>query len=248
MIVQQSTIDQIRSKIRRRVLHLPVLYGQKLGEQSQRPLKKCPLREGDVRTLEAAIPRKALRERAELQPTAAKAVLAWIDLCQAPVISVEITVTSVVREGDVWIVRFEKGDWRPQSDRPVYLARSNDFTMIASKQTVKGDPELLSPVADDIRRARRKALEGRVSPEVAALRKQVEDADTCQRAMTNMKARNLVRRAQRNYEAAVRELLSDGSATLPAVAAPVGSLGEEDRPPSANTLATPNADSLESAA
>jgi hypothetical protein len=236
MIVDQAVIDQIRGKMRRRVLELPVEYG-KLGEL------KLPVREGGVYTLKPPIPYMRYRGEVERhQPTRARAVLRLIDLCDMPRRTVTITVTHPPeRQGDKWLIRFEKGDWRGQSDQPVYLARTNDFTTIASMQTVPGDPEFLTPFAEDLRRAREKAVERRVSPERQAVKRRADDANTLQRSMTNMKARTLVKRAQRNYEAAERLLLADQVLHSPVVAATVGSQGEEDRPPSANTLATPEA-------
>jgi hypothetical protein len=236
MIVSQAEFDQITSKIRRRILHLPVRHGAKWGE-----LKRCPVREGGVYVLRPPVPYERYAVEADEQPTRARAALLLIDLCNRPVRTVNITVTeSPERQGDTWIVRFEKGDWREQSGRDVFLARQNDFTMISSRQTVKGDPPLMSQFAEDLEHARAKALERRASPERQAVKQCADDADTLQRAMTNMKARTLVKRAQRNYEAAER-LLSEGELHSPLVAAPDGSRGEEDRPPSANTLATPEA-------
>jgi hypothetical protein len=258
MIVTQAEFDQINSKIRRRVLELPVRYSKgearpihpKTGRRlavarpavlTEAVQRRCPVREGGVYTLRAPIPYERYRAEAQEQPRRNRAVLLLYDLCHLPTRSVTITVTEPPeQQGDNWIVRFEKGDWREQSGRDVFLARQNDFTMISSRQTVKGDPPLMSQFAEDLEHARAKSLERRVSPERQALQRCADDADTLQRAMTNMKARTLVKRAQRNYEAALR-LLSEPGLHSPMVAAPDGSQGEEDRPPSANTLATPKA-------
>jgi hypothetical protein len=259
MIVEPAVVDQIlNSKIRRRVLEIPVTYSKgptrpvhpKTGRQLAvarstaltRPVqRRCPVREGGVYVLRPPVPYGRYKTEAQEQPTTARAVLLLYDLCNLPTRTVTITVTQPPeRQGDTWIVRFEKGDWREQSDRPVFLARQNDFTMIASLQTVKGDPPLMASLAEDLERARAKALGRRVSPERRAVKQRADDADTLQRAMTNMKARTLVKRAQRNYEAAER-LLSEQELHSPVVAAPDGSRGEEDRPPSANTLSTPEA-------
>jgi hypothetical protein len=220
VITSQAEIDRINSKIRLRILQLPVRHGKKWGE-----LKRCQLRKGGVYTLQARVPYDTYKTQAREQPTRARAVLWLMDRCDISRRTVTITVTDVGR----------------QSDRPVYLARNNDFTMIASQQTVPGDPEYMSPFAKDLERARAKALEARVSPELAAVRERASDVSELQRSMKNMKARSLAKRIERNYRAIERLLLSEGVVDSSVVAAANGSPGEVDRLPSANTLATPEA-------
>jgi hypothetical protein len=88
--------------------------------------------------------------------------------------------------------------------------------MVASRQTVKGDPEYLSPLEDDIRRARERALDARVSPHRAEVRRLRDEADTLAGSMTAMKARNRVRLAAKELEKALAELSLDTGATLQA--------------------------------
>ena len=169
MLVDLSVLEQINGRIRRRVLELPVQHGQRFGE-----LKKCPMREGGVYTLQAAIPYARHRAVAERQPTRALGVLALIERCMNPAKTVTITVTEpVTRHEDRWIVRFEKGDWAGQLDEDVYLSRDNDFTTIASRQAVRGDPPLMTPFAAHLEHAREKAREKREQPyrsDMAAMR------------------------------------------------------------------------------
>lgn len=232
MIVDQTVIEQINGRIRRRELRLPVRHDRmpivarhpKTGRALRSPVtrtadsstKRCPLRADGVYTLHPRVPVDVYRAAAERQPTHARKVLYWISQCETKSRQVTITVTSVDREGDEWVVRFEKGDWRANSDRPVYLAQQNDFTMVASRQTVKGDPEYLSPLAEDIRRARERALEVRVSPHRAQVQRLRDEADTLAGAMTSMKARNRVRLAAKELEKALAELSSPDGATLQA--------------------------------
>jgi hypothetical protein len=213
MLVDPSVIDQINSKIRRRVLELPVKQGSRFGE-----LKKCPMREGGVYKLQAAIPYGKHRAIAEAQPTVARSVLLLIERCMTPAKTVMITVTEpVVRNGDRWVVRFEKGDWSDQGDEDVYLCRDNDFTTIASRQTVKGDPPLMTPFAKDLEHARKKAREKREQPyrsDMALLR-------AAQRRMAVRKhdmqitARKRLALIERETEKLASELSVESDAILP---------------------------------
>lgn len=67
------------------------------------------MRQGKAVTLIARVPQAEHRRRAELEPTRARAVLAWIELCMVPARSVTVTPISVERIGSQWQVRFEKG-------------------------------------------------------------------------------------------------------------------------------------------
>jgi hypothetical protein len=226
LIVSQAVIDQIRGRMRRRVLELPVKRGSK-GEL------KVPVRAGGVYTLKPPIPADRYKIEAEQQPTRARAILHMIDLCETPVRTVTVTVTHPPeRQKDKWLVRFEKGDWRAQSDRPIFLAKYGDYTMTASKQAIPGDPELMSPFAKDLAKARARALECRVSPQREAVQRAWSNMEILQESMTSMKIRVLLKRAQRNLEAADR-LLSTESVHCDSSTAADGSQGEEGRPPNA---------------
>jgi hypothetical protein len=236
VIVPQAQIDLILSRrIRQRTLHLPIRSG-KFGER-----KRCPARPGGVYRLKARVPWERYKAQAQAQPSAARAVLWLIDECERPTRSVTITVTAVEAAGGTWAVHFVKGEHRDVVDRPIYLAKYGDYTMSASQQAVRGDPELMMPFHEDLANARKKALERRISPQQAQLRRAASEAETLQQSITNMKARILIKRAQRNYEAAERLLLADRDVDSPVSAAVDGSPGEADRPPCSAAVATPEA-------
>ena len=229
MIVSQADLDLIlNGRIRQRVIQLPVRHG-KFGER-----KRCPVRKGGAYRLRALPPWARHKARAERQPTRARAVLHLIDLCQQPARTAAITVLDVERQDDTWVVRFNLGDQSTSFDRPVFLAKYGDYTMTPSKQAVPGDPEVMMPLAEDLARARAKARESRLSPQVQAVRQGVREADTLQRSLTNMKARAAIKRAQRNYEDAARQLLSEEGVHSPVSTLADGPQGEESRPPNAS--------------
>lgn len=237
MIVPQAQIDLVCSpRMRRRVIHLPVVYG-KHGER-----KRCPMRKGGVYHLKGRVPYERHRADAQDQPTRARAVLHLIDRCESPAKTVTVTVLDTEMQDEKWLIRFIKGDHVTVFDRPVYLARYGDYTTEAGRQAVPGDPELMTPFAEDLAKARAKALESRVSPQQQALKQAADRAQTLQRSLKNMKARDLVRRAQRNYEAAARILLSDEVLDSPSSAVADGSQGEADRPPHGDLLPCPDTD------
>lgn len=158
MIVSQAEIDEIRSaRIRRRTLLLDVRFGE-FGER-----KRCPMRVGHVYRLTPRVRPAEHRTLAEVQPTRARAVIAFIGLCESKGRDVTITVRDIQTDGRSWIVSFEKGS-HDVRDQDIFLCRDNDFTMSASRQTVRGDPPYTPPFAEDLRRAREKAAEGRAEP------------------------------------------------------------------------------------
>lgn len=160
MIVSQQDIELINNpKIRRREIMLPVRHGKRWGEK-----KKCPVKEGSICRLEARPPHGRYRAQAELEPTRARSVLMLIDLYMAPVKTTTITVLTVAQVGDEWRVRFEKGEHPELFDTNLYLCRDNDFTAVASRQTVRGDAPYLAPLAKDLERARAKAADKRTEP------------------------------------------------------------------------------------
>lgn len=226
MIVTHVEITEINRRVRpRRVLELPVQLGP-LGET-----KRCRLRKGGVYKLTASVAYAKYRREAEAEPDRRAAILQLIDRCNAPIPKTTITVREIERHGDQWFVRFLLGDHRGAlEDRDVYLSKYGDYTMSASRQAVPGDPPVMTPFAEDLERARRQAAERRISPQQASLRQAAKQAETLQESLENMKARVLVKRAQRNYEAAARILSGESLSSEMSVAA-AGSPGEEDRPP-----------------
>jgi hypothetical protein len=237
VIVPQAQIDLVCSpRIRRRVIHLPVIYGQH-GER-----KRCPMREGGVYHLKGRIPYELYLATAQDQPTRARGVLRLIDRCESPAKTVTITVLATEMQDEKWLIRFIKGNHATVFDRPVYLARYGDYTTEAGRQAVPGDPELMTPFPEDLAKARAKALERQLSPQQLALQQAANRAQTLQQSLKNMKARDLVRRAQRNYEAAARILLSDEVLDSSSIAVADGSRGEADRPPHGDLLPCPDTD------
>jgi hypothetical protein len=234
--ITQTELNLIQNpRLHRRMMRLPLERGG-LGE-----LKKCPLQQGRIYKLQAggkvtvtvmSVRREKLAAlslpdaRREGYAGVPGALDAWRDRYGVPDASTE-----------VWVVGFETGDRLGEFDRSVLLARHGDYTLDAS-QAVRGEPEVLMPLAKDLAAARAKAIERRVSPQQKHVREGVRHAETCQAAMKNMKARELIRRAQRNYEAAERVLLSAECVESDAQVAPAGSPGEADRPPAAAAVAS----------
>lgn len=140
MIVSQAEIDEIRSaRIRRRVLVISVRYGA-FGER-----KRCPLRNQQVVTLKPRIPYEQHKRRAETEPTRARAVLAFLSLCEARGHDVTITVRDVQLVDQSYIIRFEKGDLSATIDRPRLLAArpggsEGDYTTVPAR-AIKGEGE-----------------------------------------------------------------------------------------------------------
>lgn len=246
--VTQAEIDQIRGKMRRRVLHLPVehelIKGTARHPRTGRTLpacdvvggkaiKRCPLRERSVTTLAPGVTHAQYRAQAQAQSTRAMGVLWFLDRCET-LRTVTITVTKVERQGDVWLVHFAKGDRADELDHDVFLAKYGDYTMSASKQAVPGDPPVMMPLAEDLAKARAKARERRVSPQRELVSKMQADADTLQRALSDMKDRTRAKLIAKELEKLAAKLSVDESAIVlesvcVARQAPVDA-GDEPRP------------------
>ena len=208
MIVSQRDLDLIRNpRIRQRVLEVPVRHGR-FGE-----LKACPMKPESVYRLRAPSRWSDHKARAAGQPTRARAVLWLIDQCETPRTQL-VTVTSVERQENTWLVRFVLGDRSDLCDRDVFLARHNDFTMAASRQTVRGDPPVMSPLAEDMRRAREKAREQRTTPHREEVKRLHDRASTLASEIASMKTRNRLRLAAKELARAEAELAVDSGGTL----------------------------------
>lgn len=248
MIVSAEELSLILNpKVRRRLMRLPVLTGGS-GES-----KRCPVRRGGSY---------------RLRPPGSKDVQVTITVIAVPRLERlgSLPLADARREGygsvrgalDAW----EKAHWTPTYDemvwvvafardhkgevaaaiaqeRPVYLATSGDYTLDISR-AAKGEPEVLMPLEEDLKRARAKALEKRRNPQVDDLGRMRQRAETLRESMTNMKARELVRRAARNLAAAQR-VLSEGVLDSQESCRPDGSAVEVDRPPTASSPASPEA-------
>ena len=191
---------------------MPVRYG-KFGE-----LKRCPARPGSAYTLKARVPYEQIRERSTAQPSRARAVLWLIDQCQEPTKTQIITVDLVERDGEEWIVHFKKGDHSGTLDSPVFLSKSGDYTMIASRQAVPGDPEVMMPFAKDLEKARRKALEGRIGPQRQLVGKISTEVGALKSSLASMKARNRLRRIEHDLKAVANELSTEVLSSAPVLA------------------------------
>jgi hypothetical protein len=113
-------------------------------------------------------------------------------------------------------VRFNLGDQSTVFDRPVYLAKYGDYTMTPSKQAVRGDPEVMSPFAEDLAKARARAGERRVSPQRQAVEGARGGLTELQRDLIAMKARNRLRLILKQLDHLTDELSVTDSATVPA--------------------------------
>ncbi len=225
MLIDQQTFDSIR-KLKQHELRLPVHRGRLPRKGSAKAhgtdakggktLRRCPYRKGGVYTLKPRVPYDRHRQRAEQQPTRARAVLVLIGLCDQPTKSLTITVLDVTRQDDKWLIRFEKGNHQDKLDSPVFLAKYGDYTMTPSKQAVRGDPEVMSLFAADLEAARRRALEKRVNPQQQALNRIRADTDTLLAAMTAMKDRNRLKLIRREIDKLTAKLSVEESAMLSA--------------------------------
>jgi hypothetical protein len=238
LIIPQAEIDEIQnSKVKRRILYIPVKYsrgratpvhpktGRRLAVARQAKLttevpSRCPCRKGGVYNLTPPPPLDRYREQAARQPSHARAVLWFIDRCGRQPKPVKIPVTQTPRtqlvDGTlVWVVRFEPGDRRELFDRSVYLSKVGDYTMTASTQAVPGDPELMSPLAEDIAKARLKALERRVSPEREVITQAKGALSPLQRSMSEMRCRTRLARVLKELEKIEAELSVHDDAILP---------------------------------
>lgn len=240
MIVSQAELDLILNpKIRRRLILLPVRYGPS-GER-----KKCVAKPGGVYRLRARVPIDGYRMLAEREPTRARAVLRLLDLCERPTKAAVVTVQTVARamvDGqEVYTVTFEKGDHAASLDRPVYLSKYGDYTFTASKQAVPGDPELMTPFAKDLERARATAKERRVSPQRQLVGKMQRDADMLHRALSDMKLRNRARRIAHDLKRLALELPSGEVVDCESALARDEPHEDADSPHPQGALATPEA-------
>jgi hypothetical protein len=230
VIIPQDQFDLIASsKIRRRYLELPVRgvsmrkprhpkTGRVLrmaGAASGVAVARCPMRKGGTYRLRGPVPYTGYRDEADDQPTRARAVLALYDLCHLPAKTETVTVTSVERQGETWLIRFRKGEL-DLLDRPVFLARQGDYTTIASRQAVPGDPEVMMQFAEDLQEARKKARERRLTPQQEGLAKVRAEVETCRGVMTTMKAKTRLRLILKELEKLEAEVAAESSAILPA--------------------------------
>ncbi len=231
MFVSQAEIDQIRGKMRRRVLELPI-EREEIRSDARHPktgrvlrrgdvvggkaIKPCPMRKGAVYTLTPRVPYAQYRSEAETEPSRARAILYLIDKCETPIRTVTITVTHPPeRHGDTWLIHFAKGDRASDLDLPIFLSKYGDYTMSQTKQAVPGDPEVLMPFAEDLAKARVKARDRRASPQRQAVERARDGLTELQRDLVAMKARNRLNLILKEMGKLTQELSVDEGATLP---------------------------------
>jgi hypothetical protein len=230
ILVSLAEFDAIR-KLRVRTLELPMRYGSCFGER-----KRCPVRKGGVYGLGVRVPYEQYRD---LQPTRARSVLWLIDRCFEIPEPRRITVYDVHYESrlEKWIVRFVLGDHAGMLDEPVFLGRSEDYTL-AKSQSLPGAGEVMGPSPKDVERARRVAKESRTRPVQASLRRAIGEVRTCRESMTSMKMRALAKRTERNL-LALEEMSEEAMIDSGALDVSIGSTVEAERLPAPSTSATP---------
>lgn len=217
MIVDHQIVREIVSaRHRRRALTLPIRRGS-FGE-----LKKCRMVRGGVYRLTERVPYRDCLTAAASEPTRARAVVRLLALCDRPRLTVTVTVVEqpVIADG-VWHVRFVRGDKASVvRDDPVFLERGAGYTLQKSR-ALKGEPEVLTPFAEDLQRARSEALERRTTPNRDAVRRLNDAAGSLNKQMLSMKARNRVRLIEREAAKLAAELdmvPSEAADTVPASA------------------------------
>lgn len=203
MLIPRSEYQCIaNSRIRKRIIVLPVHYGR-LGE------RKRPPQEGRLYRLRPASRYAEWCRRAAEQPTRARAVLYVLERLESEPRPILVTVRAVTREGETYLVEVLKGDHREAvaQDRPVFLARSAGYTTAASLAVRDAGEVLLDSKGAE--RARIIAQTQLATPQIAAVRRVAGETETLRQAMKNMRARNLVRSAERNLAAAERVLRAE---------------------------------------
>ena len=231
MIVQQRELDLILNpKIHRRMMRLPY----------RRP---CPVRVGKSYGLQTAPGAKA---RAVITVTAVRgervgalsasdarregyagvagALSAWATRYQLPAGDERCWVVSFVRDEKHDVARFMA------QDEAVFLSRHGDYTL-HPHQAIAGEPEVMFPSVEDLKRARAKARERRSGAERWRVREAVGELQTLSQGMRSMKARELLRRAARTVEAADRAIQREGMLDCAVSVAADGSAVEAGPPP-----------------
>lgn len=175
------------------------------------------MHKGGVYHLKPPLPFDRFLARAEQQQPRKRAVLALIGRVERwEPKPIAITVShEPERHGDVWFVRFLRGDHADMlDDSPLYLAGDGTFTSVASRQAVPGDPEYLAPLAEDLARAREAARQKRLTPAQEIVKRMKADAETCREVMISVKAGNRARLIQKQLKKLSDELALDDGATL----------------------------------
>ena len=183
-----------------------------------------------------------LRREAEIAPNRARSIVWLLLRAMDETRELRITVRTVRPDGAHWLVSFfldSNRAWQQKiDDTDVFLSRSRDYTTVRDEL---GAGVVMMPFEEDLEAARKRAREGDIAPQREAIQELVSQAGDCQRAMKSMKARSLLKRAQRDLEAAERALMSELAVHCSTRTAPDGSHGEAERPSRGTSLATPEA-------
>lgn len=226
-------------------MRLPAVRGE-LGE-----LVRCPLQKGSMHKLQsrAFAPSQATIVVLEVR----KETLAAITLADARMeghASIQAALDAYARTHGpsddstiVWVVSFAretKGDGvaaHLNSDTPVLMARNgSDYTDKPSR-AIKGEAEVLLPLAEDLARARKQAVERRASPQRNAIEEYADGIRTLAESLMQMKARTRAKLILKELEKLMHELPSDASVSLPAPSAPPTSPQVEAAAPGPSGLA-----------
>jgi hypothetical protein len=196
LIIPQAEIDLITGSIRRRMMRLPLAYGEH-GE-----LIACRYKRGRTYPLKP-------------KPSAPSAVKITVLEVRREKLAA-ITLRDARKEGhhgiqgaldafkrrhgefndrtEVWVIAFAKdkdGDVAAaiNQDDPLFLSMHGDYTFSKSS-AVKGEPEVMMPFAEDLEKARQHARDERVNPRLAILARMGSDAESLAQSLTAMKERN----------------------------------------------------------
>lgn len=192
LIPSEHLVAVTSSRMRRRMIRLPVgTYRLKVGHayklQAQRGVGGVVVTVTEVRE-EPLADLTVGDARREGFGTVQGALGAWERWHGKP-----------ARDQRVQVVSFVLGDesaFFRGTDTPVYLSKYRDYTIFASRQAVKGDPEVML-VPGSGERARVMALAERQAPQAQAITRLRDQVSELKQAMLGMKARSRMRLIER---------------------------------------------------
>jgi hypothetical protein len=199
--------DRRHGKPPRRAMRIPVSF---TGEMIQRP---CPFRRGSAYTLSdgeriayITVTSVEMQRLGDLDSAAARlegyteAVFALGAFAER--------WGSVSERREVWVISFMvTSQPEPLSDDPVFLAKVGDYTNVAGRQAVPGDPEVCI-LPGEGERARVQAIAAKEAPTRKEVENVIATGETLRSAMLSMKARNRAALIVREAEKLRAELLS----------------------------------------
>jgi hypothetical protein len=193
MIVSQTEIDMIRTrhgKPARRMMRLPVTYD---AEAIKRP---CPMRMGYSYKLQTRDLSETQWVLVNATPYARRAGGMTLDEARHEgyrTLDERMQALGDLGEptgGNVWVIAFQPVD-APVSalDAPVFLSKVGDYTTLAGRQAVPGDPEACV-IPGEGERARVMALAERQGPQLGAINRATREVESLRDSLMSMKARN----------------------------------------------------------